>query len=1693
PAVLDPTMQVLRAIEAATIGYPYEETDPNAGVMQQACVGLHDMQPFNGAWDPDSKWSDRGYVKFKLPNLPDGAVATQATLVGAPDPSRLTFMFHPGQNEDTLVYRVTQDWSFLQAVTTVPTTTVIAHAATETARAKIPYVFASDFDPDKRPVTTWNVTADVQMWYEDPDSNHGFALISEHDGAHLEEYPMEFLTFYLHCFPTTSMVDLDDVLANPGNPTTHHAGLGLLIEYTSPQLAANELRTVLVPSAVPGDAYLYQHHEYDPPTPSGWQLMAARGQRAGKIAQTRVQLTQTVPTDPDLVGLISDAGLAAPGNEAYFFKSNYVVVNGHQTLPTDLRLHVLPDTFAEILPDDDRMYHLQIADAAPSPAMPPVGISTTVAIPLGNGFVAGQELDLAASTTVEIKVPYGDLPPEMFNLQLFPPSLKYGSRQVPGIQLTAGPDAWEIEIVVPPGQQGSWLLAAINDGLYSTPGPILDAQVVACENSPGVTQYPVDGVCVELQTPPTPVPTDPAVVYQNGNVRIYSPLGFTGDCSGGTCTTVAQDGEGQAVAALIGHVGDDDNWVALKGGQFEIQSNVIRTTADVRLIMARFHQDPLPVTLPVLRGQFQVNNSTGVINSIGIDLYPLVKAPLPEGDMAGWAYIVDLSQARMRAQGPLSRVVEPTQGLGQTAFGFDAQWSITARGGQDLLGGASLSNSPGSFNVGTLIVEPPPADAYSLEHNPADVLPGIPQAIPEFEHIRLTGAALKQPTDLGGAQVPVQAIILPPGKSVVDPQDPGLILYCGTAKTCFDLRGEADTMAPIGPQTVRQYRMPDLLIQDQAGTVMINTPQGVEIYSRDHPESRLGLEGGGYSFSYEAFGATIRTYYGVCPLPRNPLDPTEILPGSAQTTTVVEGQATLSLPNAESTSGGPQINVGFRLCENSLREMSFSFYTGDQTALPLGNSGLFLNLVGGIISLAPQQGPQPGYTTVALEVGVRGMSPDTLSSNVFVRGVVTIDTRGLFDMQLQAGLKVVGGYGVGVDGHFWVAWAPLDLGFEVQACAPYSEGFDAVSWPLYGKRCDGNELLFGMLRAHIWQGQGWQNQYHWLPDNDDVHIAAKYTVSINIAAGLIVDWEWVKVPPSDIQLYGITLAFGEFCTNQACTSYEWGVTGAYTLIGYDFGIYYGFDSGLDFILGSADYLLIDEAGEAFSAGPTLDYVGVAAGSPYTVTIPPGTPSAMFALGWDPGSDFAQMYLTLQTPGGTEIDENTVDPAVTVAVTPTTVGWQTVIVVEDPEPGEWQIFTEGSVPLPPHQFVYVANKPEPTLTLADIPPVIGPGDVIEIEWVSNISPQDTAWLSLYYTTTNAIVTSEQEIGGPIVERLPLTPQGTYQWHVQGLAYVDNDYHIYARIDSEATAEINGCGESYAYNPDPTSGEASCAMLNPKLVLPAAYLPDLATFWYEDWDAPAAPVLVGAQAVDWTSIMVLWQPNAEVDLAGYLVRCTQASQVRTVRVPAQHMTGTLEYESAQVNGLRPYQISECSLRAYDTSGNVSGDSAGATVVPDIVISETTISPDKGATLISVDDKVTAVFPAGLVEGDTRVKLTVRTLPPHPTGPLEYAGTAFDLSAYGPNGIPVTQFLGDFNLNVGYGALGLQAAGAAAEEEPLNLYWWDGDTWRGLLPCEGCSHDTGGQSFTVVLDHLTEFAVLAGEPYTSRLYLPLILKGG
>jgi len=131
----------------------------------------------------------------------------------------------------------------------------------------------------------------------------------------------------------------------------------------------------------------------------------------------------------------------------------------------------------------------------------------------------------------------------------------------------------------------------------------------------------------------------------------------------------------------------------------------------------------------------------------------------------------------------------------------------------------------------------------------------------------------------------------------------------------------------------------------------------------------------------------------------------------------------------------------------------------------------------------------------------------------------------------------------------------------------------------------------------------------------------------------------------------------------------------------------------------------------------------------------------------------------------------------------------------------------------------------------------------------------------------------------------------------------------------------------------------------------------------------------------------------------------------------------------------------------------------------------------------------FPAGAVSETTVVTYTEQMSPSQGTGGYIDAGTSFDILARDANANPVTEFSQPFTMTVTYQNADWEDAGIE-DESYLNIYWWDGNTWLGLLPCTGCQHDTAGKQFTIVLNHLTEFALLgSNEPPSQRIYLPVI----
>ena len=51
---------------------------------------------------------------------------------------------------------------------------------------------------------------------------------------------------------------------------------------------------------------------------------------------------------------------------------------------------------------------------------------------------------------------------------------------------------------------------------------------------------------------------------------------------------------------------------------------------------------------------------------------------------------------------------------------------------------------------------------------------------------------------------------------------------------------------------------------------------------------------------------------------------------------------------------------------------------------------------------------------------------------------------------------------------------------------------------------------------------------------------------------------------------------------------------------------------------------------------------------------------------------------------------------------------------------------------------------------------------------------------------------------------------------------------------------------------------------------------------------------------------------------------------------------------------------------------------------------------------------------------------------------------------------------------------------DESTLNLYYWNGDQWQGVLPCSGCSLDTDNNVLVAVLGHFSEFGFMGdGNP--------------
>lgn len=146
---------------------------------------------------------------------------------------------------------------------------------------------------------------------------------------------------------------------------------------------------------------------------------------------------------------------------------------------------------------------------------------------------------------------------------------------------------------------------------------------------------------------------------------------------------------------------------------------------------------------------------------------------------------------------------------------------------------------------------------------------------------------------------------------------------------------------------------------------------------------------------------------------------------------------------------------------------------------------------------------------------------------------------------------------------------------------------------------------------------------------------------------------------------------------------------------------------------------------------------------------------------------------------------------------------------------------------------------------------------------------------------------------------------------------------------------------------------------------------------------------------------------------------------------------------------------------------------------------IEPTTGGSLSADNGDLTLDFPTGSVTSSTTVTYMPNPSPSNPTGDLIFANMSCDLEALDAQGDPVTQFDPPYTLTLLYQDSDWQDAGIESENErTLNLYYWNGSQWEGILPCAGCSLDTVNNELVAVLDHFSEFGLMGDEAEPTRV---------
>jgi len=1559
PIIIDPIFQMRGPTEAWLLHHSLDNLSTPDTVVPGA-TNLRIGRDRIGLW--------RGVVRFQIPRMPEGTVVDRAWLYARPTGFSLAL----------------DDGAVAQNALS---SKLSLHAMNDSAWQGgwvngTPLNYNPDpIDPDEQWVSfaestapgtgvKWDVTAQVSQWMvtapNAPDvANHGLLLRSALETCEPALLPNSNVQNPL-CGTLnfdvlkSSWSDLDlrntqasDDSNNPSILPSTQGGLRLVVFYHNDTLLTmNQVKQGSAPAS--GDPYYAADHLYKLPPfdDTMWQALVVRGLGAPQgqypppgdgftysrplqgqlelslMSQNDKLMLRGVTSSPNGVGyiLFNGAGTPAPA----FDQQTLVRVGGVAGADPgayDIRLHPQQSTISTLL-----------AGSEPKVGPETLPFSFDSANPLGLWNLV---MPAGSNSRVKIRIHTDSTWDDTFLKQYakhFTARLVRSDAQgdllgdrgvdeeVAFMELVQNPATGEASLLSPifPVQEGKWALVLSYNGPQLESWTVPDCQDEVCSKPPSQRtpiKYGMDisvhsckdgefptsnGQCQKIVCPTAawPMNAPGLTAYDESNgMALWSEAGWT--VSGSTWTSKGAT----ASAPLLGPPAAGGNKqpprVAVVGGTMTVNKGV-----NPNALSFDAASDVLLITCGAVNGSQAKPSAyfhaySGVMNFLGHTaggpafvkqgstngnlVNPWPQADVLGGDISGvtpWLY-------------PVAGLYEVTANVrritGMTApatLTFAAKWSVNVGGWASLTRSINLTQGAQVEKIASLAVGL--GSSFTLDTPAAASGPSGVNSLRLFAGIRAEQAFVVQDARLGGASKPVKAVLLPRGAPI--PSEPTQV---ACPASCIDLRAPGE----VYPQVNRVWEMPDVHTDVQPGTVAFSSAGAMTVASVDHPSLVNGTNGTNdfaQSFSFDAYKATVRVTNEPCEEGGAPV-------------LVIRGETRIAMPNIGSTADpNAGITANFKLCDTppdgvGLRSVVLQFES--PVGLPIGASGLFLKALGGTVTIRPEG------TRIEVTVGFQ-TEPTGPGGILRATGTVIIDTQGLFAFKGNARLLGV----FSADGSLWVAWNPLDIGFEITG------GYE--------------DWLYGTVRAHLWRGRGWNN-YTWLPDNDEMHFAAAIEATIQIPEGALVDWGPVIIPPGDIG-FSVALEFGEFCTNSGCTSYEWGIKGSFTVLGYEAGLYYGFDEGLDFILGNDDHILIDQYGGAQSS-PVLaagagDMVAVQTAPaavdgktliPFTVS--PNAENILVGLGWQAGSP----KLSLINPDGVEITLQNASGFQGQTYSDAT---STLFGLNAPKAGMWQakIDSLSAAGVEHYKFVYLANKGQPgtsgnrgALLLPAVQNEQPVNGVYTIQWSVPADMTDQATVALYYRRTD-VITGNLQIDVPIVRNLPART-GSYAWDTRKM--LAGEYQVKAVID-------DGVNDLPAGNV--TIPDDACVAVTSGLPRQRAFdanrFPGVVTFnaagsvRIVDGAAPDTPTGLAAAAVD-GAIMVRWNASAAPDVYGYQVQWGPFSPINPLGFEPNNQAlvtvgSELLYRIGAVFNGNNYGVN---VKALDINGSASAPTAAVYATP------------------------------------------------------------------------------------------------------------------------------------------------------------------